>query len=45
MTRFILEFTKNILVCDIHTRLRTKKILQNAGVDSIYSLTDICSTA
>lgn len=42
--RYILEFTKNILVCDIHTRFRTKKILQKAGVDSIYSLTDICST-
>ncbi|HQJ73572.1 MAG TPA: coenzyme F420-0:L-glutamate ligase [Candidatus Dojkabacteria bacterium] len=43
--RYILEFTKNILVCDIHTRFRTKKILQKAGVDSIYSLTDICSTS
>lgn len=42
--RYILEFTKNVLVCDIHTRFRTKKILQKAGVDSIYSLTDICST-
>jgi len=42
--KYILKFTKNILVCDIHTRFRTKKILQNAGVDSIYSLTDICST-
>ena len=42
--RYILEFTKNILVCDIHTRFRTKKVLQKAGVDSIYSLTDICST-
>lgn len=43
--RYILEFTKNVLVCDIHTRFRTKKILQKAGVDSIYSLTDICSTS
>jgi len=42
--RYILEFTKNVLVCDIHTRFRTKKVLQKAGVDSIYSLTDICST-
>ncbi len=42
--RYILEFTKNILVCDIHTRFRTKKVLQKAGVDSIYSLTEICST-
>ena len=42
--RYILEFTKNILVCDIHTRFRTKKILQKAGVDNIYFLTDICST-
>lgn len=43
--RYILEFTKNVLVCDIHTRFRTKKVLQKAGVDSIYSLTDICSTS
>lgn len=42
--RYILEFTKNVLVCDIHTRFRTKKILQKAGVDNIYFLTDICST-
>ena len=42
--KYILKFTKNILVCDIHTRFRTKKVLQKAGVDSIYSLTDICST-
>ena len=42
--RYILKFTKNVLVCDIHTRFRTKKVLQKAGVDSIYSLTDICST-
>ena len=43
-SRYILKFTRNILVCDIHTRFRTKKVLQKAGVDSIYSLADICST-
>lgn len=42
--KYILKFTKNILVCDIHTRFRTQKVLQKAGVDSIYSLTEICST-
>ncbi|SHK54624.1 coenzyme F420-0:L-glutamate ligase [Desulforamulus aeronauticus] len=40
----ILNYTKNVLVCDIHTRLRTKKILKENGGDKIYSLDDILST-
>lgn len=40
----ILNYTKNVLVCDIHTRLRTKKILKEHGGDKIYSLDDILST-
>ncbi|GIP29049.1 hypothetical protein J23TS9_41790 [Paenibacillus sp. J23TS9] len=37
----ILEYTKNVLTCDIHTRFRTKKILKANGGDKIYSLDDI----
>ncbi|WP_136607424.1 coenzyme F420-0:L-glutamate ligase [Paenibacillus dokdonensis] len=37
----ILEYTKNVLTCDIHTRFRTKKILKAHGGDKIYSLDDI----
>ncbi len=39
----ILDYTKNVLTCDIHTRFRTKKILKNNGGEKIYSLDDILS--
>jgi len=41
----ILNYTKNVLTCDIHTRFRTKKILKANGGDKIYSLDDILSTS
>ncbi len=37
----ILGFTKNVLVCDIHTRCRTRRILKNAGAEKVYGLEDI----
>lgn len=37
----ILDYTKNILTCDIHTRVRTKKVLKKHGGEKIYSLDDI----
>lgn len=39
----ILEYTKNVLTCDIHTRFRTKRILKANGGDKIYSLDNILS--
>ena len=39
----ILEYTKSVLTCDIHTRFRTKKILKANGGEKIYSLDDILS--
>src|SRR5699024_4126091 len=39
--RSILNYTKNILNCDIHTRERTKKVLKLHGGEKIYSLADI----
>ena len=39
----ILEYTKSVLTCDIHTRFRTKKILKNNGGEKVYSLDDILS--
>ena len=36
----ILDYTKNVLVCDIHTREKTKKLLSKRGV-KVYGLTDI----
>ena len=37
----ILNYTKSVLTCDIHTRFRTKKILKANGAEKIYSLDDI----
>jgi len=37
----ILEYTPNVLTCDIHTRFRTKKILKANGGNKIYSLDNI----
>lgn len=39
----ILEYTKSVLTCDIHTRFRTKRILKNNGGEKIYSLDNILS--
>lgn len=37
----ILEYTKNVLTCDIHTRFRTKRILEENGAEKVYTLDDI----
>ena len=37
----ILNYTKNVLCCDIHTRARTKRILKNAGADIVFGLDEI----
>ncbi len=39
--RAILDYTKNVLTCDIHTRARTKRILKSAGAERVCSLDDI----
>lgn len=39
--RVILEYTKNVLNCDIHSRERTKRILKKAGVERIFGMDDI----
>ena len=39
----ILKYTNNILVCDIHTRERTKKLLTNSNT-IVYGLTDVLSS-
>lgn len=41
----ILDYTKNVLTCDIHTRFRTKRILKANGGEKIYGLDDILSTS
>lgn len=37
----ILNYTKNVINADIHTRFRTKRILLNKGADKVLSLDDI----
>ncbi len=37
----ILDYTKNVICCDIHTRARTKRILKTAGAERVFGLDDI----
>ncbi|MBQ4560830.1 MAG: coenzyme F420-0:L-glutamate ligase [Clostridia bacterium] len=37
----ILDYTKNVLCCDIHTRARTKRILKANGGETVLGLDDI----
>ena len=39
--RVILNYTKNVLNCDIHTRARTKRLLLAAGAERVCGLDDI----
>ena len=39
----VLEHTKHVLCCDIHTRERTKRLLRAAGAETVYGLDDILS--
>ncbi len=42
---YILKYTKNVINCDIHTRKRTKRILQAGGAVRVYSLDDIMTAS
>lgn len=37
----ILKYTKDVLNCDIHTRMHTKKMLINSGAQTVYGLYEI----
>lgn len=37
----ILNYTKNVLSCDIHTRVRTKKLLKEGGAEIVFGLDEI----
>ena len=39
--RAILDYTKNVLNCDIHTRARTKRLLNTAGAERVYGMDEI----
>ena len=39
--RVILNYTKNVLTCDIHTRARSKRLLLSAGAQRVCGMDDI----
>ena len=41
--RAILNYTKNVLCCDIHSRQRTKRLLRAAGAEKVFGLDEILS--
>ena len=41
----ILDYTKNVLCCDIHTRARTKRLLKAAGAEKVYGLDEIMNAS
>ncbi|MBR5126768.1 MAG: coenzyme F420-0:L-glutamate ligase [Oscillospiraceae bacterium] len=43
--RVILNYTKNVLNCDIHTRARTKRLLWGAGAEKVCGLDDILTAS
>ncbi|MDD6920599.1 MAG: coenzyme F420-0:L-glutamate ligase [Eubacteriales bacterium] len=41
----IVKFTKNVLVCDIHTRERTKRLVKAAGGEKVFGMDEILTTS
>jgi len=41
--RVILNYTKDVLAADVHSRSRTKKLLKKAGAEIVLGLDDICT--
>lgn len=42
--REILKYTKKVLTCDIHTRVRTKRILKQSGAEIVLGMDDILTS-
>ncbi len=43
--KVILDYTKNVLTCDIHTRQRTKRILKANGAEKVYGMDEILTAS
>lgn len=43
--RTILSYTKRVLTCDIHTRVRTKRLLKEAGAEIVCGMDDIMTAS
>ncbi|MCC5894045.1 MAG: coenzyme F420-0:L-glutamate ligase [Alkalibacterium sp.] len=39
----IVDYTKNVLACDIHSRFRTKRLVEAEGAEKVFGLDDILS--
>ena len=42
--RSVLRFTKHVLCCDIHSRARSKRLLKEAGAETVYGLDEVLSS-
>ncbi len=42
---YILNYTKNVLNCDIHSRKRTQRILREAGAKKVYRMDEILTSS
>ena len=43
--RAVLNYTKNVINCDIHTRARTKRLLKAAGAERVFGLDEIMNAS
>lgn len=43
--RTILDYTKKVLTCDIHTRVRTKRLLKEGGAEIVCGMDDILTAS
>ena len=43
--RVILNYTKNVLTCDVHSRARSKRLLLGAGAEKVCGLDDILNVS
>ncbi|MDD6042297.1 MAG: coenzyme F420-0:L-glutamate ligase [Eubacteriaceae bacterium] len=43
--RTILDYTKKVLTCDIHTRARTKRLLKAAGAEVVLGMDDLLTSS
>ena len=41
----ILDYTKNVLACDIHTRFRTKRLLKKHGAEKVIGMDDLMTSS
>ena len=41
----ILNYTKNVIACDIHTRARTKRLLKAAGAEKVFGLDELLTSS